>query len=232
MTNAETVHVAASAFSHLCERSRKMKVLLINGSPNEHGCTYTALKEVESKITENGIDTEILWIGNKAINGCVACGGCFRARNGHCVFGDSDGVNAIADKMFEADGIIIGSPVHFSSPAGNLISLLDRIFYFSRPLAGKPAAAVVSCRRSGGTASFDVLNKYFTIAGMPIVSSKYWNVVHGRTPEDVKKDLEGMQVMRTLGNNMSWMLKCIEAGKEKGNSYPKLEPVVMTNFIR
>lgn len=209
-----------------------MKVLLINGSPNEHGCTDTALREIETKLIENGIDSEIFWLGNKPINGCIACGGCFRARNGHCVFGDADGVNALADKMQEADGIIIGSPVHFSSPAGNLLSALDRIFYFSKPLAGKPAAAVVSCRRSGGTLSFEVLNQYFTIAGMPIVSSKYWNVVHGRTPEQVKQDLEGMQIMRTLGNNMAWMLKNIEAGRENGVSYPKPEPVVMTNFIR
>ena len=190
-----------------------MKVILVNGSPNEHGCTYTALEEIASQLRENDIEAEIYWLGNKPINGCVACGGCFKARNGHCVFGEGDGLNALIDKLEEADGVIFGSPVHFSSPAGNLLSAMDRIFYCAKPLAGKPAAAVVSCRRSGGTASFDVLNKYFTIAGMPIVSSKYWNVVHGSNPEQVKQDKEGMQIMRTLGRNMAWMLKSIEAGK-------------------
>ena len=210
-----------------------MKVLLVNGSPNEHGCTYTALEEAAGAIREQGLEAEILWLGNKPINGCIACGSCFRNRNGHCAFGDKDGVNALADKLAEADGVIFGSPVHYSSPAGNLISALDRIFYSGKPLAGKPGAAVVSCRRSGGTASFDVLNKYFTIAGMPIVSSKYWNVVHGRTPEDVKQDLEGMQTMRTLGRNMAWLLKCIDAGKKVGITYPPMEmPMAFTNFIR
>ncbi len=210
-----------------------MKVILVNGSPNEHGCTYTALEEVAGQLRENGVEAEIFWLGNKPINGCIACGGCFRARNGHCVFGDGDGLNTLMDKLAEADGVIFGSPVHFSSPAGNLLSAMDRIFYSGRPLAGKPAAAVVSCRRSGGTASFDVLNKYFTIAGMPIVSSKYWNVVHGRTPEDVKQDLEGMQIMRVLGRNMAWMLKCIQLGKDAGITYPQLsEPMAFTNFIR
>ena len=209
-----------------------MKVILVNGSPNEHGCTYTALEEVASQLRENGIQAEICWLGNKPINGCAACGGCFRARNGHCVFGDGDGLNALIDKLQEADGVVFGSPVHFSSPAGNLLSAMDRIFYCSRPLAGKPAAAVVSCRRSGGTASFDVLNKYFTIAGMPIVSSKYWNVVHGSNPEQVKEDKEGMQIMRTLGRNMAWMLKCIDLGKKAGVAYPAPEPMVFTNFIR
>ena len=209
-----------------------MKVILVNGSPNEHGCTYTALEEAAGQLRENGVEAEIVWLGNKPINGCIACGGCFRARNGHCVFGENDGVNALIDKLEEADGVIFGSPVHFSSPAGNLISAMDRIFYCAKPLAGKPAAAVLSCRRSGGTASFDVLNKYFTIAGMPIVSSKYWCVVHGRTPEQVKEDQEGMQIMRTLGRNMAWMLKCIDLGKKAGITYPPLEPMVFTNFIR
>ena len=209
-----------------------MKVILINGSPNEHGCTYTALEEIASQLRENDIEAEIYWLGNKPINGCVACGGCFKARNGHCVFGEGDGLNALIDKLEEADGVIFGSPVHFSSPAGNLLSAMDRIFYCVKPLAGKPAAAVVSCRRSGGTASFDVLNKYFTIAGMPIVSSKYWNVVHGSNPEQVKQDKEGMQIMRTLGRNMAWMLKCIDLGKKAGITYPPLEPMVFTNFIR
>ena len=207
-----------------------MKVLLVNGSSHEHGCTDAALTECAEAIRAAGAEAEIRWIGNKAINGCLGCHAC---RDGHCAFGNDDGVNELIDKINGADGVIFGSPVHFAGPAGNLHSLLDRVFYAKRSFAGKPGAAVLSCRRSGGTASFDVLNKYFTISGMPIVSSQYWNVVHGNTPDEVKQDGEGMQVMRTLGRNMVWLLRCIEVGKQAGFAYPAPEQKhVFTNFIR
>ena len=207
-----------------------MKILLVNGSPHEHGCTDAALREVALGAESAGVETEFFWIGNKPVNGCL---GCHRCREGHCAFGAEDGVNALIDRINEADGVVFGSPVHFAGPAGNLHSMLDRVFYAKRSFAGKPGAAVLSCRRSGGTASFDVLNKYFTISAMPVVSSRYWNVVHGNTPEEVKKDEEGMQVMRTLGRNMAWLIKCIEAGKQAGIGFPPPEErFAFTNFIR
>ncbi len=211
-----------------------MKVLLVNGSPRQHGCTYTALSEVAGQLEQCGVEAEIFWLGNQAINGCTGCRACFRSGEGRCALPGEDAktVNALIEKMEAADGIIVGGPVHFAGPAGNLHSALDRVFYASKKLAGKPGAAVVSCRRSGGTASFDVLNKYFTIAGMPIVSSQYWNVVHGNTPDEVRQDGEGMQTMRTLGRNMAWMLRCIEAGRAAGIHYPEREPRIGTNFIR
>ena len=211
-----------------------MKVLLVNGSPRQHGCTDTALSEVAAQLTKNGVEAEIFWLGNRAINGCLGCGACFRSGSGRCAVPgeDTELVNTLIAKMEEADGIIIGGPVHFAGPAGNLHSALDRAFYASKNFAGKPGAAVLSCRRSGGTASFDVLNKYFTISGMPIVSSQYWNVVHGNSPEEVRQDGEGMQIMRTLANNMAWLLGCIEAGRAAGLHYPEREARIGTNFIR
>lgn len=209
-----------------------MKVLLFNGSPRGEGCTYTALSEVASVLEKEGIETEIVSVGNKSILGCTGCGACRRA--GKCVFGDNDGVNAFAAKAAEADGIILGAPVHYASISGAASSFLDRVFYSgSGAFRGKPGAAVVSCRRAGSTASLDQLNKYFTICEMPVVSSRYWNMVHGSNPQQVKEDLEGMQVMRYLGRNMAWMLKCIEAGKKAGIELPEEEaPRVYTNFIR
>lgn len=209
-----------------------MRVLLVNGSPHEKGCTYTALSEVAEQLRLNGVDCEIHWLGDKAINGCVGCRACFRAQEGHCVFGGEDGVNELIDKISAADGVILGSPVHFAGPAGNLHSALDRVFYAKKSFAGKPGAAVLSCRRGGGTASFDVLNKYFTISGMPIVSSQYWNTVHGNTPEEVRQDGEGLQIMRALANNMAWLLRCIEAGRDAGIAFPSAEKRIATNFIR
>ena len=207
-----------------------MKVLLVNGSPHPHGCTDAALREVARAIEDQGLETEFFWLGNKPINGCLGCHAC---RDGHCAFGKEDGVNALIDAIRAADGLVIGGPVHYAGPAGNLHSALDRVFYAKGSFAGKPGAAVLSCRRSGGTASFDVLNKYFTISGMPVVSSRYWNVVHGNTPEEVRQDEEGMQIMRTLGRNMAWLLKCIEAGKRSGIEYPAPEEkMAFTNFIR
>ena len=205
-----------------------MKVLLINGSPHEKGCTYTALKEIADTLATEGVESEILWLGVKLLPGCVACGNCHRT--GQCILNDL--VNETNVRMHEFDGIIIGSPVYFAGPSGQLTAFLDRLFYSGKGFAGKPAAAVVSCRRGGASASFDRLNKYFTIKRMPIVSSQYWNQVHGNTPEEVKKDEEGMQTMRTLARDMAWLLKCIEAGKEKGISLPAAEPKISTNFIR
>ena len=187
-----------------------MKVLLINGSPNKEGCTYTALREVASALEGSGIETDILHIGTAPVRGCVACGSCWKM--GKCVF-DDDICNALAEKMAEADGIVIGSPVYYSGPNGALCAILDRVFYSSsKRFMHKPAACVVSCRRGGASAAFDRLNKYFTISQMPVVSSQYWNAVHGFEPEDVLRDLEGLQIMRTLGRNMAWMIKNNQAG--------------------
>lgn len=209
-----------------------MKTLLINGSPNKFGCTYTALKEVSDTLKEEGIQTEIFWIGNKAIRGCIGCGKCKQYSIGRCVFEDDIENNAL-EKIKNTDSIIIGSPVYFASPNGSLIAFLDRLFNAGKSyLLNKPAAAVLSARRAGTTASFDVLNKYFTITGMPIVSSQYWNMVHGNTPEEVAQDLEGLQTMRTLARNMAWILKAIEAGKHVGIEPPKAEEPIRTNFIR
>ena len=206
-----------------------MKVLLLNGSPNEKGCTYTALSEVARTLNICGIETEIVQIGKQAIRGCIGCGGCYGKER--CVFND-DIVNELLEKMEQADGLVIGSPVYFASPNGNLLSLLDRLFYAGKCFAHKPTAAVVSARRAGTTASLEVLDKYFTIRHMPIVSASYWNMVHGSKPEDVREDLEGLQTMRNLGNNMAWMLKCIQAGKEKGINPPVCENQFRTDFIR
>ncbi|MBQ7156064.1 MAG: flavodoxin family protein [Synergistaceae bacterium] len=206
-----------------------MKVLLINGSPNEKGCTFTALSEVATTLNKNGIETEIFWIGKKAMQGCIACFKCQQL--GHCVFNDS--VRELTGRLDEFDGLVVGSPVYYAGPAGSLCAFLDRLFFSGgEKLQGKPAACVVSCRRAGATAAFDRLNKYFTIMNMPVVSSQYWNQVHGFTPEDVRKDLEGMQTMRTLGENMAYMLKCFEAGKKAGVPEPVHEEIVFTNFIR
>ena len=206
-----------------------MKVLLINGSPNEKGCTYTALSEGAATLNENGVETEIASIGKQPIRGCIGCGGCAGKRR--CVFGD-DIVNSMIEKMEQADGLIIGSPVYFASPNGNLMSMLDRFFYAGGCFAHKPAAAVASARRAGTTVTLDDMNKYFGIRQMPVVSSTYWNMVHGSKPEDVKKDEEGLQTMRNLGRNMAWLLKCIAAGKENGVEPPMSENTNRTNFIR
>lgn len=206
-----------------------MKVLLINGSPHKKGCTYTALREVADELERQGIETEIFQLGTAAVRSCTACGQC--ARTGRCVF-DDDPVNQCLDRLRQADGLIVGAPVHYAGPAGAVTALLDRMFYRkSGFLALKPAAAVVSCRRGGASAAFDRLNKYFTIAQMPVVSSQYWNAVHGNTPEQVRQDLEGMQIMRTLGRNMAWLLKCIDYAKE-AVPRPQQEERVATNFIR
>lgn len=205
-----------------------MKVLLINGSPNMKGCTYTALTEVEKTLHEAGVDTEIIHVGNKDLRGCIGCRQC--KTNGKCVFNDL--VNEVAPKFEECDGIIIGSPVYFASANGTLVSFIDRLFYsvpFDKTM--KVGAAVVSARRGGSSATFDEINKYFTISGMPVVSSQYWNSVHGYTPDDVQKDEEGLQTMRILGENMAFLIKSISLGKEKFG-LPEKEERKVTNFIR
>lgn len=209
-----------------------MRVLLINGSPNAEGCTFTALSEVAATLNAEGIDTEIYQLGKRPVNGCTVCGACHKLDN-RCAFGDDDGVNAVISKLHAADGVVIGSPVYFAGANGNLCSLLDRVFFAGGGYAGKPGAAVVSARRGGTGSAFDRINKYFTIAQMPIVSSQYWNNVHGSCAGDVRKDLEGMQTMRTLGRNMAWLLKCIDAGRKSGIDFPQPErPRAITNFIR
>lgn len=202
------------------------KVLLLNGSPKKDECTGTALAEVAGTLEENGIETETIHVGNHDIRGCTGCHYC--KEHGECIFHDL--VNETAEKFKEADGLIIGSPVYYGSPNGTILSFCDRLFYstpFSKHM--KVGAAVVSCRRGGNTASFDVLNKYFTISGMPVVSSTYWNQVHGYTAEDVKKDLEGLQTMRNLGRNMAFLIKAIHSEEQK-EGLPLEEHEFYTSF--
>jgi multimeric flavodoxin WrbA len=210
-----------------------MKVLLVNGSPHKKGCTWTALTEVAKTLKKEGIETEIFWIGIEPLAGCTACKSC--AKTGRCVFDDT--VNEFLDIAQDADGYIFGSPVHFAAASGAITSFMDRVFYTDlqsgkQTFYLKPAAAVVSARRAGTTATFDQLNKYFTILEMPVISSRYWNMVHGTKPEDVMKDLEGLQTMRVLARNMAYFLKCKEAGQKAGVPLPVREETVFTNFIR
>ena len=211
-----------------------MKVLLFNGSPHKNGCTYTALEEIAKTLKEEGIESEIYQIGIKPIGCCRACYAC--GKLGKCVIDDA--VNPFLDYAKEFDGFIFGSPVHYASACGGITAFLDRAF-FTAFASGrgdifmhKPGAAIVSARRAGTTATLDQLNKYFTITQMPIISGRYWNMVHGATADEVKQDLEGMQNMRILAGNMAWHLKCQEAGKKAGVSMPKTEETVFTNFIR
>ena len=206
-----------------------MNVLLINGSPHGEGCTFTALSEVANQLNKNGIETAIFHIGAGPIQDCIACQRC--AQTGYCAFTD-DPVNECVDLLRKADGLVVGSPVYYASARGALCAFLDRLFYKkSAAYAFKPAAAVVNSRRGGASAAFDRLNKYFTISSMPVVTSQYWNMTHGSTPDEVRQDLEGMQTMRTLGNNMAWLLKCLAQAKDSV-PYPTKEPNVATNFIR
>ena len=205
-----------------------MKVLLVNGSYHEKGCTYTALAEVAKALNANGVDTEIYQLSQKQISGCKGCWACKKLKK--CVM--DDGVNEFVEKAAEFDGFVFGSPVYYASAAGALVSFMDRVFYSGgKNLAYKPAAAVVSCRRAGASTTFDVINKYFTINNMQIVGSNYWNEIHGNTAEEALQDEEGLQTMRILGNNMAWLLKCIQLGKEAGLA-PERERKIMTNFIR
>lgn len=207
-----------------------MNVLLVNGSPHPKGCTWTALNEAARQLEKNGVETTLLQVGSKAVRGCIACGKC--RETGYCIFKD-DPVNEGIDLLRAADGIIVGSPVYYAGPNATLCAFLDRVFFLkAAPYAFKPAACVVSCRRGGASASFDRLNKYFTIARMPVVASQYWNSIHGNAPEEAAQDAEGPQTMRTLGDNMAWLLKCIAAGKAAGIMPPTPEPWQATNFIR
>ncbi len=210
-----------------------MKVVLVNGSPHEKGCTYTALMEVAETLQKEWIDTDLFWIGNKPLSGCIACKFCVEKKK--CVFDDR--VNEFLAIAAEYDGFIFGTPVHWGAASGAMTSFLDRAFYAD--LCGgrksfylKPAAAVISARRAGTTATYDQMNKYFGLLQMPIISSQYWNMVHGATSEDVKQDLEGLQTMRTLARNMAFFLKCKEVGLKNGVSLPDQEVSVFTNFIR
>ena len=206
-----------------------MKVLLVNGSPNVAGCTYTALSEVAKELNKAGIESEIFHIGDAAIAGCNACGMCRQI--GKCVFDDS--VNACLEKVKECDGFIVGSPVYYASANGALTAFLDRLFFSGgKNFYLKAAAAVASARRAGTTATLDQLNKYFLISQMTVIGSQYWNMVHGSTPDDVREDMEGMQIMRTLGRNMAYFLKCRAAADAAGVALPEREDVVRTNFIR
>jgi len=204
-----------------------MKVLLLNGSSREAGCTYTALAEVADALNECSVETEIIHAASGMVHGCNACLGC-RTRDG-CVFED-DLVNTVRARMREASGLVVGSPVYYAAPNGAMLSFLNRMFYAGNAdFQYKPGAAIVSARRAGTTASLDALNKYFLISNMPVVPSLYWNMVHGNTPDEVRRDAEGLQIMRTLGRNMAWMIKCLEAGEKP----PKPEAERMrTNFIR
>lgn len=206
-----------------------MKVLLINGSPHKDGCTQRALDEVAKALVSDGIEVEHFWLTNKAVAGCMACGYC--RRHGTCVHHDV--VDEFAEKAQGADGFIFGTPVHYANASGALTSFMDRLFYAYSPiLRYKPAAVIASARRAGTSSTLDQINKYFTINQMPVVSSKYWNMVHGNCKEEVEEDQEGLQIMRYLGYNMAFLLKCIEAGKEKGLKVTTEEKIVHTNFIR
>ncbi len=204
-----------------------MRVLLINGSPHPHGNTFIALSEVAKALEDNGVSAEIVSIGTKAVQGCIACGKC--AELGHCAFQD-ELYNKVREKVLTADALVVGSPTYYAGPNGSLCALLDRLFYTcGKYLAYKPGASVVVCRRGGASAVFDRLNKYFTINNMPVVSSQYWNSVHGRAQGEASQDAEGLQTMRTLGRNMAWLLKNIKAGNVP---IPEAEPKISTSFIR
>lgn len=209
-----------------------MNVLLFNGSPHKTGCTYTALTQISNTLAEEGIASEIIQIGSIPFRGCIACGSCKKTGNG-CAFGKEDGFNTLLTKCRDADGFVFGSPVYYASANGTLISFMDRLFYAgSKALAQKPAACICSARRAGTTATLDELQKYLTINQMPVVSSTYWPMVHGNSPQEVQQDLEGLEIMGNLARNMAWLLKCIEHGKAVGILPPQAQRHHTTNFIR
>lgn len=207
-----------------------MKILLINGSPNKEGCVNRALEEIVDTLKKNDVEAEILWLGKKAMQDCIACMKC--VENGKCIYDDR--VNQTADRMDEFDGMIIGSPVYYGGPNGRLTSFLDRLMFSidGSKIEGKLAASVVSCRRGGASGAFERLNQYFLMTNMHIVSSQYWNQIHGFTPEDVEKDIEGLQTMRTLGENFAYLLKAQKAASELGIEKPEHEEIMLTHFIR
>ena len=210
-----------------------MKVLMVNGSPNEHGCTFTAMSEAAAELNAEGIGTDFYWLGNQPVNGCIGCYQC--AKKKKCVF--EDRVNEFTDLAAEYDGFIFGSPVYYAGMNGNLKSFMDRVFFSAsardpHPFRFKPAAAVVSARRAGATSACLQITKYFLHQQMPVVSSRYWNLVYGGTPEEVRQDVEGMQIMRYLGRNMAWMLKLKEAGEKAGIKEPEQEDVRIVSRYR
>lgn len=207
-----------------------MKVLLVNGSANQSGNTALALREIAAQLALEGVESEVFELGGAPVRDCIGCGGCIG--KGHCVF-DDDCVNRLIDAAVQADGFVFGTPVYYAHPSGRILSVLDRAFYAGgAAFRGKPGAAVAVARRGGTSASFDVLNKYFTISGMPVAASTYWNSVHGAAPGEAAADAEGLQTMRNLARNMAWLLRCIEAGRAAGIKAPKLENSYRTNFIR
>ena len=206
-----------------------MKVLLVNGSPHEKGCTYVALTQVRQALEENGIETELFHVGTKPIAQCIACGKCHTSSG--CIFDDC--VSAVAARLDTFDGFVVGAPVYYAGPSAQSLAFLDRLFYSAaEKLRGKPAAAVVSCRRGGASAAYDRLHKYFGINSMPIVTSSYWNQIPGTTPQEALQDEEGLDTMRQLGENMAWLLRCIAAGKASGIERREIRPKRRTNFIR
>lgn len=210
-----------------------LKVLLVNGSPHKNGCTHTALCEVGKSLNENEIDTDIFWIGVKPLAGCMGCHGCNAKKK--CVFNDT--VNEFLEIAGDYDGFVFGTPVHWGGICGSMTSFMDRVFYADLCGGGnrfllKPAASVISARRAGTTATWDQINKYFALMQMPIISSRYWTIVHGAKAEEVQQDKEGMQTMRILGKNMAYFLKCKDIATKMGVSVPEQEPAVLTNFIR
>lgn len=211
-----------------------MKVLLVNGSPHQNGCTRRALEEVAKTLEKDGVETEIYWLGAKPVGGCMGCFQCEKLKK--CVLQDK--VNVFREKAYEADGFVFGSPVHYAGAGGNLVGFMDRLFFseFSgnknRAFYLKPAAAVVSARRAGTTSVLDQLNRYFTVQEMPVISTRYWNMVHGMTAKEVEQDREGLCNMRVLGHNMAYALKCREAAKKAGIPLPTYEEPVFTNFVR
>lgn len=211
-----------------------MKVLLVNGSPHQEGCTYIGLNEVSKTLNKEGVETEIFWLGNKPVGGCIACKTC--SDLGKCVF--EDVVNEFREKAYEADGFVFGTPVHYAAPSGNMTAFMDRLFYSelcgdgNKAFYMKPAAAVTAARRAGNTSAFDQLNKYFAIQEMPIVTSKYWNMIFGADAEQARQDAEGLYTMRMLGKNMAYLLKCRDAARKLGVPQPEQEAPIHTNFIR
>lgn len=207
-----------------------MKVLLFNGSPRANGCTFTALSQIAEILQEENIETEILQIGNQPIQDCIGCHGC--DGKGKCVL-SKDCINDWIERAKAADGFVFGTPVYYAHPSGRILSAMDRMFYAAgRYFAHKPAAVIASARRAGTTAALDTISKHLTIAQMPVVSSTYWNMVHGNAPDQTVQDLEGMQTMRNLARNMAWILKCMEVGKQAGIPMPQTETGIRTNFIR
>ncbi len=205
-----------------------MKVLMINGSPHENGTTYRALKEIADTLNKNGIESQIMCVGGQTVAGCASCRGC--VKTGKCA--KNDIVNDVIEEIKEADGLIVGSPVYYAGLNGTLKCLLDRVFYAGSAFDGKPAAAIAVARRAGTTATVDMINKYFMIKNMPVVSSQYWNMVFGSNGEQAEADGEGMQTMRALANNMAWLLKCIDCAKKNGITLPVREAGVRTNFYK